>query len=125
MIPAIGLRVRDHEGIPIASLEGEIDIANASDVRNQLFALLSNRPTGLILDLSDVTYLDSRGVHVMLELAERMKMRRLELRIVVPEAAVIRRILVLTHLDAVVPLDYTVDDAAARMRPEREPSAPD
>jgi anti-sigma B factor antagonist len=119
MIPAIGLRIRDQEGIQIASLEGEIDIANASEVRDQLFALLSNRPSGLIVDLSDVSYLDSRGVHVMLELAERMKIRHQALRIVVPEGAMIRRILLLTHLDSVVPLDYTVDDAAARLRPER------
>lgn len=119
MIPAIGIRIRDREGIPVASLEGEIDIANASEVRDQLFAILSNRPSGLIVDLSNVTYFDSRGVHVMLELAERMKIRHQELRLVVPEAAMIRRILLLTHLDAVVPLDYTVDDAAARMGAER------
>jgi anti-anti-sigma factor len=118
MIPTIDIRVQDRDGIPIAALEGEIDIANASEVRDQLLALLSNRPSGLIVDLSGVTYLDSRGVHVLLELAERTKIRHQQLRIVVPEGAMIRRILQLTRLDVVVPLDHTVDDAATRMGAE-------
>lgn len=124
MIPSIGLRVRNHDGVPVASLQGEIDIANAAEVHEQLLALLSDRPPGLIVDLSDVTYLDSRGVHVMIEIAERMLVRHQHLRIVAPDATMVRRILLLTHLDAIVPLDQTVDDAAAQIRVERQAGRP-
>ena len=116
MIPAAGLgfRVSHRDGVPVAVLEGEIDIANAADVRGQLFGLLADRPVAV--DLSDVKYIDSRGVHVRLELAERMKIRHQTLRLVVPEEAMIRRILQLTHLDAVVAMDTTREEAVARAR---------
>lgn len=116
MIPTIGIRVQDHDGVPVVALEGEIDIANAPELQEQLYALLATRPPSLILDLTRVTYLDSRGVHVVLELAERMKIRHQGLGIVAPVSSVIKRILEITHVDAIVPLDSTVEDAAARMR---------
>lgn len=118
MIPALGVRVLDQNGVPVASLEGEIDIANAAELRDELFAAMSNQPPGLIVDLSGVTYLDSRGVHVLLELAERMKIRHQQLRLVVPDTAMIKRVLQLTHLDEIVPIDPTIEDAAVRIRSE-------
>ena len=118
MIPALAIRIADLNGVPLATLEGEIDIANASELRDELFAILSNQPPGLIVDLTGVTYLDSRGVHVLLELAERMKVRHQQLRLVVPDTAPIKRVLQLTHLDQIVPLDATVEDAVARIRSE-------
>lgn len=118
MIPALAIRVLDLNGVPMASLEGEIDISNASELRDELFAALSNQPQGLIVDLSGVTYLDSRGVHVLLELAERMKVRHQQLRLVVPDTALIKRVLQLTHLDEIVPVDATVEDAAEQIRLE-------
>ena len=118
MMPTLAVRVLDLNGVPMASLEGEIDIANASELRDELFAALSNQPAGLIVDLSGVTYLDSRGVHVLLELAERMKVRHQQLRLVVPDGALIKRVLQLTHLDQIVPVDATVEDAAGQIRPD-------
>lgn len=118
MIPTLGVRVLDEHGVPVASLEGEIDIANADELRDELFAAMSNQPPGLIVDLSGVTYLDSRGVHVLLELAERMKIRHQQLRLVVPDTALIKRVLQLTHLDEIVPIDATVEDAAVRIHSE-------
>jgi anti-sigma B factor antagonist len=118
MIPTLGIRVIDLDGMPVASLEGEIDIANAAELRDELFATLSNQPPGLIVDLSGVTYLDSRGVHVLLQLAERMRVRHQQLRLVVPDTALIKRVLQLTHLDQIVAIDSTVEDAAERIRSE-------
>ncbi len=76
---------------------------------------VSNVVPGLILDLSGVTYLDSRGVQLILELAERMKDRHLWFRVVMPEKSMVRRILLLTHVDEVVPLDTTVEDAVRQI----------
>ena len=118
-MPALGIRLAHEGGVPVATLEGEIDIANASELRDELFAALSNLPPGLIVDLSGVTYLDSRGVHVLLELAERMAVRHQQLRLVVPDTALIKRVLQLTHLDEIVPIDPSVEDAATRIQSAR------
>ena len=119
MSAIISVRVEDLGGLPAAHLDGEIDISNASEIRNQLLAALSNTAPGIIVDLSGVTYLDSRGVHVLLELAERVRVRQQRLCIVVPDTALIKRILKLTHLDEIVPLDNTLEDAVARLRSPR------
>jgi anti-anti-sigma factor len=116
MMTATAVHVEDREGVLVATLQGEIDIANAGEIRDQLFSAMSNRARGVVVDLSGVSYLDSRGVHLLLELSERSHIRDQKLRVVVPEAAPIRRILEITHLDAIVPLDATVDDAAAGLR---------
>ncbi|HEV2357705.1 MAG TPA: STAS domain-containing protein [bacterium] len=118
MTAAVEVRVMEDAGIPVAALDGEVDLANAADVRGQIFGMVSNAAPGLVLDLSGVTYLDSRGVQLILELAERLKMRHLKFRIALPEKSLIRRILLLTHVDAVVPLDTSVEEALALMRAE-------
>ena len=116
MTSAVDVRLSDEAGIPVATLQGEIDLANAAEVRTQIFGMVSNAAPGLVLDLSAVTYLDSRGVQLILELAERLKMRHLKFRVAMPEKSLIRRILLLTHVDAVVPLDTSVAQSLARMR---------
>ena len=44
------------ERVPIARIEGEIDISNAADVRDALEQLVGNAALGLVVDLSDVRY---------------------------------------------------------------------
>ncbi len=110
-MPLVDVQMQVRSGVPVAQLEGEIDIANVSDVRNRLLSVLANTAPGLIVDLTNVTYLDSRGVQLLLELSERLQVRQLRFRIVVPEHSMIRRVLLLTHVDSVVPIDPAVEDA--------------
>jgi anti-anti-sigma factor len=116
---ASALHVEDHEGVLVATLHGEIDIANAGEIRDELFSVMSNRTPAIVVDLSGVSYLDSRGVHLLLELSERSQIRDQKLRLVLPDRSPIRRILEITHLDAVVPLDATLADATAQLRGTR------
>ena len=90
-------------GVPV--LSGEVDIANVMHLRAQIVQAVPNAAPGLILDLSATTYLDSRGVHLILELADRMGTSQQELRVVIPPGAPVRRVLELTHVDSAVCLD--------------------
>jgi anti-anti-sigma factor len=71
---------------------------------------------GMIVDLTQTTYLDSSGVRVLFELAERLEAERQRLALVLTEEALIRRVIVLTKLDDVVLLAPTVDEALAALR---------
>jgi anti-sigma B factor antagonist len=113
------VRVLDRAGVPIAVLGGEIDLTNAAEIRDKIFAAASPVWPGLVLDLSGVTFLGSRGVQLILELADRLKMRQLPLRIALPEQARVRRVLRLIHVDEIVPFDATVEEAVAQIRKER------
>jgi anti-anti-sigma factor len=110
------VRVTEADGIPVAAVEGEVDIANVVHLRAQIVQAVPNSAPGMVLDLSQTAYLDSRGVHLILELADRMATSQQELRVVVPPGAMIRRVLELTHVDGAVPLDSSVDAALAHFR---------
>ena len=110
------LALRDHDGVIVARLDGEIDLSNARALGDELPAAVPHAALGVVIDLSSVTYLDSSGVHVMFELAERLRGRQQQLRVAVPEAAPLRRVLKVVDLESAVPIAATADEAAAGMR---------
>jgi len=93
----------------LAHLKGEVDLANARSVRDRLLEAVPNTATGLVLDLTATHHLDSSGVRVLFELAERLENRRQKLEIVIPDDAPVKRVLLLTEIDRVVPLFASVD----------------
>ncbi len=109
----LGLRVAGD--VPVATLDGDVDMGNARHLRNSLLAGVDNRAPGLVLDLSRTTYLDSAGVHVVFEVARKLHARQQELRVVVPIGAAIRRVLVLTSVSSVAPMHESVDDAVGQL----------
>jgi stage II sporulation protein AA (anti-sigma F factor antagonist) len=93
----------------LAHLRGEVDLANARSVKERLLEAVPNTATGLVLDLTATHHLDSSGVRVLFELAERLENRRQKLEIVVPDDAPVKRVLLLTELERVVPLFSSLD----------------
>jgi anti-anti-sigma factor len=104
------------EDVVVARLSGEIDLSNAREVGDQLSAAVPNTALGLVIDLTATAYLDSSGVHLLFDLAERLQRRQQQLRVVVPEGAPVRRVLRIVELDAEVPVGASVDEAVARIR---------
>jgi anti-anti-sigma factor len=93
----------------LARLSGEVDLANARSVKERLLDAVPNTASGLVLDLSATIHLDSSGVRLIFELAERLENRRQKLEIVVPDESNIRRVLLLTEVDSVVPMFTSVE----------------
>lgn len=110
------IEVTCDRSIPVCALHGELDASNVDDALRRLIDAVANDAPGLALDLTDTVYLDSAGVRVLFELARRLRSHRQELRIVVPAEGLVRRVLVLTALADVVPLDADVPSAAAALR---------
>ena len=52
-------------------LAGELDLASLPDVETELNGLLTRAPGPLLLDLADLTFLDSSGVALLIRLANR------------------------------------------------------
>ena len=104
--------------VVVARVTGEIDLASADTVGGELATAVPNRALGLVLDLSGTSYLDSSGVSLVFELAERLRRRQQQLRLVVPEKAPLRRVLKIVNAAEVVPIVETVDAAAAAIRAE-------
>jgi anti-sigma B factor antagonist len=95
----------------LARLRGEVDISNAGSAREQLLDAVPNTASVLVLDLSGTGYLDSSGVRLIFELAERLNNRGQRLGLVVPDDSVVKRVLLLTEVHRVVPISTSVEAA--------------
>ena len=106
-----GFEVDERDGVVVAWVSGEIDSSNASDLRLALSERLPSAATALVLELSEVSYLDSSGIQLLFELGRRLGARRQRLRLVVPAASQVRRVLELTAVDGVAPIDTDLESA--------------
>jgi anti-anti-sigma factor len=79
----------------VIRFEGEVDISNIDDVSVRA-AALSARAKSVALDFTDLTYIDSAGVRFVDDLACQCDRRGALFVVVVPKAAMTRRLLELT-----------------------------
>ncbi|HZR94380.1 MAG TPA: STAS domain-containing protein [Gaiellaceae bacterium] len=64
------------DGATVVRLAGELDLYNAAVVRDALLECCAESPDRLIVDLSDVTFIDSTALGVLIEARSRMANRR-------------------------------------------------
>jgi anti-anti-sigma factor len=89
-------------------LGGEVDLANARDVEAQLLDAISNQADRVSLDLTDVSYLDSAGIRILFQLVDRLRTLQIEALLIAPPHSPARRVLELSGLATLVPLDPPV-----------------
>jgi anti-sigma B factor antagonist len=99
--------------VTLVELEGDIDLARAPELREELRRSVDNQDLALIVDLTAVHYLDSAGVNVFFEVADELKRRRIALAGVVPEGGVLDRVIQLVDLRSVARVERTVEAAVA------------
>ena len=109
--PSNGLVVnrRSLNGVVCLSLNGEVDLANASDLRAHLKAVAQN-DADLIVDLAALRYIDSSGIYVLMEVHETFKRVKRRLALAAP-APNVRKILDLLGIGQIVPVFATVEAA--------------
>ena len=95
----------------VARLTGEVDMSNATYVREQLLASMPNEASGLVLDIAGCRYLDSAAIEVLFDLSRRLARRRQELRIAMPPDSPLRRVLELTEVHAAAPVYDSLEAA--------------
>jgi anti-sigma B factor antagonist len=97
-----------HGANEIVALAGELDMANAPVVSETLDELADTaRP--VIVDLSDLAFIDSSGIHAI------VSPRPDQTIVLVCPPGNIQRVLSVTKLDSVLPLYETVDEALAEL----------
>ncbi len=97
--------------IPVARISGEIDLANAPRMRDEVLALALGDVHGLIVDLTEVSYLDSSGVKVLFQLARDLRQHDQRLLVTVPVGSPLHRVLKITGLQEVAPICDDLDAA--------------
>jgi anti-anti-sigma factor len=79
------LTLRIDGDVLVASLAGDIDMSNAEDLGAALMDATRNDLIGVVVDFSELDYLDSAGVQLIYRLRERLRARGQELRLAIPE----------------------------------------
>ena len=104
-------RVEHHDAVSCVTVTGEIDIVKAHELREQLTGAVRNEDLGLVIDLAGASYIDSVGVSLLFELAERLSARQLRMAVVLPEDGLVTRVLTIVNLDSVAEIHPTATEA--------------
>ena len=95
-------------------LRGEIDTANAADIHAELIEAVIAGAGDVVLDLGDVTFIDSSGLGLLVEVAAEVHELGGHLTLVAGPPHVMRIFDVL-HVDELLDLVETRGDALARL----------
>jgi anti-sigma B factor antagonist len=105
------LRIETLRGVPVGRLSGEVDASNASELSQQLTAAVPNTALGMVLDLTETSYLDSSGVQLLFELADRLRRRQQRLLLVVPQGSFIGDVLNAVSMGGLASIVATLSEA--------------
>jgi anti-sigma B factor antagonist len=94
----------------IVSITGEIDLSNHAALRAGLNDLIVGGAVDLVLDMSDVTFVDSTGLGALIGTRRRVHAFHGSLAIVLSDPATLR-VFEITGLDKVFDLHSTLDSA--------------
>ena len=100
---------RSPDGTVVLVLHGEADLHVAPAVRDRLFEAVGSGATAIVVDLADVTFVDSMMLGALLGALKRMRGSG-EFRVVVSSRE-IRRLFEITLLDRVFSLDQSREAA--------------
>jgi anti-sigma B factor antagonist len=103
----------------VARVEGDLDLVSLPQVERELraAAMDSGSKALLAVDVTRVTYLNSAAIRLLYDLAEDLRSRRRELRLVMSSTAPLRTLFRRLRFDTVIPVYDTVDEAIAEAGP--------
>ncbi|MBV9513695.1 MAG: STAS domain-containing protein [Mycobacteriaceae bacterium] len=107
--------VQHREGVAVLSVGGEIDLATAPSFEEAIDGALAEDPLALIIDLSEVTFLASAGLQLLV--ATHQRIGESAAFAVVAEGPATSRPMQLTKLDNVIALYPELDEALIAVRP--------
>ena len=114
-----GFRIQDEgrgDTANVFSVHGELDLHEAPALQERMAEAIEQGATLVVVDLTDVTFIDSMALGVLLGAVKQLRRRGGNLRLVVPNPS-LRRIFEISLLDQVFTLDSSRDEAFARPGP--------
>lgn len=126
-MPMAEIRVEREDENVVAVLTGEVDMSNAATVRQEIAESVTPDDDALIIDMSGLSFIDSAGLHAMIELGTVLDERRQQLMLCLPPGSTIRRaidIIGLPHVVSVYPDRSEAMEAVRASAVESRPIGP-
>jgi len=103
---------RVEKGLTIVTISGEIDVFTSPRLRERLLDIIDDGALHLVVDLSEVTFLDSTGLGVLVGVYHRLRAREGSMSFVGVNERV-RRVFRITQLTKIFMLHRTLEEALA------------
>jgi anti-sigma B factor antagonist len=107
----VDLAIEDREGVVVAQVGGELDIAGASRTGDAIAEAVPTTAPGLVVDFSKLEFIDSSGVAMLFGLARRLSGRRQQLRVVSPDGSPVARVLDIVEFERAAPVVNDLEKA--------------
>lgn len=111
-----GVEITVADNVVVARLSGDIDLANTPTVSATILEAVPNDALGLVLDLSDVRYIDSVGIRMLFTFVRTLHASRQGMAIALAPDSQVRKLLKITRLDEATAFRATVGEAAKALR---------
>jgi anti-anti-sigma factor len=111
------MQVESIGGVAVASLSGELDIVRCAALRDVLTQAPGPHAVALLVDLAGLTYLDSAGVHLLLDVHRGLARRGHAMHLVRPQRRTPALVLELTDLGSAIEIHADRASALAAMDP--------
>ena len=99
--------------VALAAVSGELDMSNATSVRQQIVQFVTPNDWALVIDLSGLTFIDSAGLRSIFELADMLEERRQQLFLCVPPQGTVARTIEIVGLPQAASVHADRDAAIA------------
>jgi anti-sigma B factor antagonist len=120
-MPMADVQFDREDGTVVAIVSGEVDMSNATSVRQQIAESVTSGDEAVIVDMTELSFMDSAGLHGVIELGTVLAERRQRFLLCVPHDSPIARAIEIVGLPQTVSVHA---DRAAAMEAVRA-SAPE
>jgi anti-sigma B factor antagonist len=99
----------------LIAVRGEVHVSTAPEFSERLNEAIATGKTGVVIDMTDVEFIDSTGLSVLLNALRRVTRQQGSLALVVSNPTVLR-LFEITRLDSTFDIAPTRDEAIARVQ---------
>ena len=101
------------DGYTVVWAHGEIDVATAPALMHELAGAVRAQQCRVIVDLTQVTFMDASGLNALAIATRRADVRDGEVRLV-GACGIVRKVLHITGLEQVLPIHSTIEESIGR-----------
>jgi anti-sigma B factor antagonist len=100
--------------VPVVAVSGEVDVYSAPALKESLTGLLESGVSSVVVDLTDVAFLDSTGLGALVEARAATSEAGGSLPLVCNQQRILK-LFTITGLDGVFAIHPTVDEAVTQL----------
>ena len=99
--------------VALAVISGEVDLATGSSFADEVLGKMPNTCRALVVDLSELRYIDSAGVRSLFEIGAVLDRRDQPFALTVPHDSLLRSVLKITQVEEVATMCGKREEALA------------